>query len=366
MKLAKTSLWAVLGVCGSALLTAGWALAQDDAAPAEEEAAAEDAAAAAPVPPPGISTEVKARLSDVLPLASRGLLLDVTNNGKHFVAVGTRGSILLSNSGKPADWAQVQAPVRSPLTAVSFADERNGWAVGHDAAILNSKDGGASWILQNFQPELEKPFLDVLFLDAQNGFAVGAYGLFYRTADGGGTWSIVEAPAIREAELHFNAITKLGNGKLFIAGEQGMLGVSADGGSTWEKMTSPYEGSFFGALPVGETGVMVFGLRGNIYINSDVAGGEWKKVATDSVVSLFGGTLLADGRAALAGINGTILLVDPATGAVREQRVKIREKDKIGVEREKIIASSISAAIPMGAGLLLVGEEGVRTTALVQ
>lgn len=364
MKRAKISL---LAVFGAAMLSAGWALAQDEAqAPAAEEAAPAEAAPAAEIGGEVPAAPVKPRNSDVLPLASRGLLLDVVNTGKRFVAVGTRGSILLSNSGKPADWAQVQAPVRSPLTAVYFADPLNGWVVGHDAVILNSKDGGTTWKLQNFQPELEKPFLDVLFLDALNGFAVGAYGLMYRTADGGNTWTEVDAPAIRGDELHFNSITRLADGKLFIAGEQGMLGVSADNGTTWEKLPSPYEGSYFGVLPVGPTGAMVYGLRGNIYVNPDLGGGSWKKVETASVVSLFGGTLLADGRAALVGINGTILLVDPASGKVREQRVKIREKDKIGVEREKIIASSISSAVPMASGLLLVGEEGVRTTALVQ
>lgn len=369
MKRAKFSLWGVVGI---AVLSASWAWAQDEAAPAEEapaaaaeEASADAGAGEAEAPAPA-GPEVKPRDSDVLPLASRGLLLDVVNTGKRFVAVGTRGSILLSNTGKPAQWAQVKAPVRSPLTSVYFADEQNGWAVGHDAVILHTSDGGANWTLQNFQPQLEKPFLDVLFLDANAGFAVGAYGLMYHTQDGGKTWAEVDAPAIRGDELHFNAIGKLGNGKLFIAGEQGMLGVSSDSGVTWEKLQSPYEGSYFGVLPVGESGAMIFGLRGNIYINPDVGTGTWTKVQTPSVVSLFGGTLLPDGRAALVGINGTILLVDPVTSAVREQRVKIREKDKVGVERERIIASSISATVPMSGGLLLVGEEGVRTTALVQ
>ena len=44
--------------------------------------------------------------------------------------------------------------------------------MGHDAAILHTTDGGKTWTLQNFQPELEKPFLDVLFLDNQHGFAM--------------------------------------------------------------------------------------------------------------------------------------------------------------------------------------------------
>jgi photosystem II stability/assembly factor-like uncharacterized protein len=359
---ARLSRWAAVAALA---LTAGWVMAQDEF----EDVGMDDAAVEVDEPvdaEPGISKDIKTRPSDVLPLSSRGLLLDVVNTGKRFVAVGTRATILLSVTGKPSEWAQVQAPVRSPLTAVFFADEQNGWAVGHDAVILNTRDGGRSWALQNFQPELEKPFLDVLFLDSRTGFAVGAYGLFYRTADGGSTWKAADAPEIRGPELHFNSITRLADGRLFIAGEQGTLGLSADNGETWKKLPSPYEGSYFGALPVGEKGALMYGLRGHMYLSDDVGNSPWRQVATDSVVSLFGGTKLADGRAALAGINGTILLVDPATAQVREQRVKIREADKVGIERERILASTFSAAVPLGEGLLLVGEEGVRTTALIQ
>lgn len=142
------------------LLAAGPAIGQDDA---------DD----------GVETTIKPLPSEIMPLTPNGLLLDIVNTGEHLIAVGDRGAVVASNDG--VKWAQVQTPTRAPLTAVAFADARNGWAVGHDAVILHTADGGRSWEIQNFEPELEMPLLDVLFLDAQRGFAVGAYGLFYRT-----------------------------------------------------------------------------------------------------------------------------------------------------------------------------------------
>ena len=114
--------------------------------------------------------------------------------------------------------------------------------------------------------------------------------------------------AILEEGLHLNAMIKLGNGELFIAGETGLLGVSADG-AAWKRLKLPYEGSLFGALPRGDKGALVFGLRGNAYLSDDVHAGKWQKVETGTVQSLFGGTTLADGSALLVGADGVMLRV---------------------------------------------------------
>jgi hypothetical protein len=140
---------------------------EGEAADAAESGSEQEEAAEAPAVP------VKPWPSEMASLASRSLLLGVSNTGKHLIAVGDRGNVVVSNDGE--NWAQVQVPVRATLTAVEFADQNNGWAVGHDAVILHTKDGGKTWQLQNFAPELERPFLDVLFTDASRGMALGAY-----------------------------------------------------------------------------------------------------------------------------------------------------------------------------------------------
>ena len=322
--------------------------AQEAAPAAEGEAAAEGGEAAeAPAAP------VKPRPAEIMPLTPKNLLLDVYHTGERYVAVGDRGGIVTATqpSTDPKDWTQVPVPVRAALTAVHFPDPKNGWAVGHDAAIVATADGGQTWTLQHFQPELEKPLLDVLFLDASNGFAVGAYGLFLQTADGGKSWTEVDAPSIRAEEVHFNALIKLGNGSLFIAGESGMLALSADQGKTWTKLTAPYESSLFGALPVGDKGALIFGLRGNVYLTQDVKGSKWTKLETNSVASMFGGTVLPGGELALVGLNG-VILVATADGQVRALQTPT--------------GTPLSSAVAVNGGLLAVGESGVQTIASLQ
>jgi len=353
-----------------------WLYAQQEAeaapdaaaeAPAEaaETAAVEEAPAeesgASQVPAAEASAPMKPRASEVLALTSKGLILDVINTGKHLVAVGDRGAVIVSNNG--ADWAQVQTPVRSPLTAVAFADEMNGWAVGHDAVILATKDGGKTWAMQNFAPELEKPFLDVIALDTNNVLAFGAYGLLFKTTDGGTTWEELDAPAIRADELHFNGATKLNNGSVLAVGEQGMLGVSTDGGVSWTKTTSPYDGSYYGAVPFGDSGAVVFGLRGNAYKTSDVVAGPWTQIQTETVASFFGGTALPDGGVALVGLAGAVVKLDPSDKATK-LRVKVRGTDALGRELDKDVTGSFSAATAFAGGLLVVGEQGVQSLKL--
>jgi photosystem II stability/assembly factor-like uncharacterized protein len=356
MKIERKKWFAALS---AALLVSGtWAVAQDDGAAEAVEgdaAAVEEAELDVATEETGApAAPVKPWPSEIRPLATHALMLDVTSNGERLFAVGDRGTIVASIDGK--DWVQIEAPVRSPLTAINFADAENGWAVGHDATILRTRDGGRSWVLQNFEPELEKPFLDVLFLDANHGFAVGAYGLLYVTTDGGDNWGEVDSP-IREEELHFNAISRLANGDLFIAGEQGTLAVSSDAGATWTQVESPYEGSFFGALPHGDKGVLIFGLRGNVYTSADARGG-WTKIEIDSYATLFGGTVLPGGGQALVGLAGEVRRIG-TDGAITDIPVVVKEVDAQGKERIKELSGTLSAVIPFGGGLLVVGENGV-------
>src|SRR6185369_10757001 len=80
--------------------------------------------------------------SEIAPLASSSLLLDLALAGNRMVAVGERGHVLLSDD-QGATWRQAKSvPTRVMLTAVFFVDADYGWAVGHDETILNTVDGG--------------------------------------------------------------------------------------------------------------------------------------------------------------------------------------------------------------------------------
>ncbi len=243
--------------------------------------------------------------------AATSLLLDIAHAGKRLVAAGDRGHILYSDDGG-SSWIQAKVPTRQLLTAVYFADEQHGWAVGHDALILATTDGGQTWTQQYENREGEVPLLDVWFENPQHGFATGAYGVLLETTDGGANWEDVADRLDNEDGSHLNAIAEIPGSGLFIVGEMGGMFRSADMGETWERVESPYQGSFFGVVGAGEPGVVVaFGLRGNLFRSTDF-GDSWQAIQLlddgDVVESgLADGNRLADGRIVVVGHGGTVL-----------------------------------------------------------
>jgi photosystem II stability/assembly factor-like uncharacterized protein len=212
----------------------------------------------------------------------RMLLLDGTPAGNAIIAVGERGTVVRSTD-RGTTWQNINTPTRTTLTGVSFApDGRHGWAVGHDALILGSSDGGVTWTRQYQGENVQDSFLDIVAIDASHAIAVGAYGLFVSTTDGGRTWE--RRPSVA-GDFHLNRITRGPTGTLYLAGESGTLLRSSDGGRTWTGIRTPYEGSFYGVTPLGASALLAYGLRGHLYRSAD-DGAHWAPVAVPEPVML--------------------------------------------------------------------------------
>jgi photosystem II stability/assembly factor-like uncharacterized protein len=192
-------------------------------------------------------------------------------------------------------------------------------------------------------PAEERPLLDVWFADERRGLAVGAYGSLLATSDGGQTWeprSVIEGD-----DFHLNGIAQAPDGSIYLAAEAGRLYRSDDGGLTWKSLTSPYQGSFFGVLPMTDGGVLAFGLRGNLFRSTD-RGATWIRIETGTEATLTAALELGSGRFVVAGLAGTLLWSD-GNGALRLQEMP---------DRKGIVALARSD----DRSLLLVGEGGVH------
>lgn len=269
------------------------------------------------------------------------LYLDGAAIGDYMVVVGERGRILVSRDAGRA-WTRADAPTRATLTGVALLDPTHGWAVGHDAVILRTRDGGLTWDSVFAAPEEERPLLDVWFESEKHGFAVGAYGLFLETHDGGDTW---ESRDIGAGDHHLNQIRAASPTRLYIAAEAGSVYRSDDTGRSWQHLNVPYAGSFFGTLPLDDQRVYLFGLRGHLFYSDD-AGASWRPVETRTA-SLLTDAIRIDSHGVLfTGMDGMLLIGKDNGGSV----TPVQRADRLG----------IAGALDGGGGALVIyGEFGV-------
>lgn len=263
-------------------------------------------------------------------------MLDADVAGGSIVAVGERGHVLMSKD-MGGNWLQIEVPTRAMLTAVSFYDTDLGLAVGHDATILRTTDGGRNWHRVYFKPEEERPFLDVYFHDAENATAIGAYGYFLESRDGGETWRSLELTAVdhgtvNEAgtaeetypeDFHLNHFAASETGRWYMAAEAGNIYRSDDLGATWQRLPSPYEGSFLGLLPLAADNVLIFGLQGTLLVSED-AGLTWRGIETGTRATQTSAIVLRDGRIVVAGYSGSVLILDPELTSARLKQLERR------------------------------------------
>jgi photosystem II stability/assembly factor-like uncharacterized protein len=302
-------------------------------------------------------------------LADRSLLTAIAAAGARLLAVGDRGIIVFSDDGGH-HWTQAASvPTQALLTGVCFLDAQHGIAVGHDLVALTSSDAGRTWQRTHYAPEAQRPLLDVWCGSGGRAIAIGAYSTYLSSSDAGATWTeqafkpapAPAAPGARAASsdsargedaggFHLNRIASASGARLYIAAEAGHLYRSDDAGASWRQLSSPYEGSFFGVLPLGADAVLAYGLRGNLY-RSDDAGASWQKVATATLAMLDGGTRWGEAGVALVGLSGVVLVSRDGGHTF----TLVQQADHGG----------LAAAIAHNPGtLVVVGEAGARVIEL--
>ena len=354
-----------------------------------------------------------------MPKASQSLLLDIKQVDSKIVIVGERGHILTSQD-QGESWVQADVPTAQMLTAVSFPNNEEGWAVGHDGNILYTQDGGETWVLQrdglkaqneanisavsiarnkikeledkiekaqtdgeqseetsvmsdgygvdkplSLEEQLEEanydlqeaedkldgplitpPLMDVWFSDDKNGWATGAFGSLLQTKDGGKTWVDRSKSIDNPDGYHLNSVIGTKD-TLYIAGEAGYLIYSKDNGETWKKGDLGYDGTIFGLFAAPDSSfVIATGLRGNTFRTAD-GGLSWQKLNSNDDYSLFDGAVYENNHIVMVGAGGAISVSLDGGETFKRYTLPTR--------------SALSAVLPLGGSqFMMVGQGGVH------
>ncbi len=277
-------------------------------------------------------------------LASKSLIYSISKFGDRYFATGQHGHILYSDDGGTT-WQQAEVPVRSSILDVDFPTPELGWAAGHEGVILHSSDGGKTWVKQydglrygkeglayyqaladaNPDNELypllveemefaisqgaDKPLFRISFPTKDHGYALGAYGMVLETENGGKDWVPVLENVQNDGFYHiFDFAPMPQAGKFFASGEAGLLlAVDINEEIAQRVETIPWEGSFFTIIDAANGGLVMGGLRGNMFRTDDV-GATWTAVKKPPTSAIVDSTRLADGRLVAVGIGGEVLV----------------------------------------------------------
>jgi photosystem II stability/assembly factor-like uncharacterized protein len=143
--------------------------------------------------------------------------------------VGDEGTLLKTTDGGDS-WVGQYDSSLPYLSDVHFFNASTGIAVGH--SVLRTTDGGAHWAAQTVtwaDSEMFNYIDAVSFSDDKNGWAGGSFGNFLRTTDGGKTWT----DEILLYDAYVTDVWKLGSGRGFMTRGNTLFGTTDDG-KTWE------------------------------------------------------------------------------------------------------------------------------------
>lgn len=135
-----------------------------------------------------------------------------------------------ADGGEAWTWRSDLSDTRgNRLLGVHFVDERYGWVVGSSSRIYRTTDGGASWEVETW--EVGRTFRGVHFADRRAGIVVGDDGFVIWSADGGKTWAL----RVVSTKASMRAAHCVNSTHGFVAGYLGSLFRTRDAGQSWQE-----------------------------------------------------------------------------------------------------------------------------------
>ncbi len=162
-------------------------------------------------------------------------------------------SILAITRDSGATWQFLRAPTKQELIHIDFIDDKRGWIVGANGAILHTDDAGETWTRQKSDVTVTLYHID--FRNDKQGWAVGERGTILTTNNGGFTWSNVTSP-VRTTLLSVQFVSE---NEGWIVGRGGVILRSGDGGRDWVEQESNTKRNLYALFMTKKSGWAVGG-----------------------------------------------------------------------------------------------------------
>jgi len=241
--------------------------------------------------------------------------------------VGSNGIILNTRNGG-ISWTEQISRTKKELSEIKFSDSNTGWILGEEDLILHTENGGINW--QN-NKELPEPsfmnkvlryiipsnlqssdFINVHFIDKDNGWAIsGVMGetiKILKTSDGGKTWESQENSLPEEIIKKLETVffaKFIDKDNIWAIGIDGILFHTPDGGKKWNCYEEITSKAIFGMDFKDNNGWFV-GAEGTILHTPD-GGNTWETMESGTKDSLYDVYFLDSQHGWIIGDDGHIL-----------------------------------------------------------
>lgn len=155
--------------------------------------------------------------------------------------------------------------------------------------------------VQQAAPSLS--LLGVWFKNEREGFVVGAFNVVLQTQDGGNTWIPWYHRTENPEFFHLYNVSGSGD-DVYIVGERGLVMRLDPQAQRFVAVPTPYPGSFFGVL-VSPPMVLIYGLRGNAYVSQN-QGHDWTRASLNVQSSFLDAVVAPNGHVLLASQRGEL------------------------------------------------------------
>lgn len=180
-------------------------------------------------------------------------------------------------------WTRQSSGTMAWLRTVYFLDQNHGWVAGGGGTLLETTDGGQTWIKAH--PPTNDTLRDIYFANDHDGWLVCERDIFklksnneprsylLRTNDSGLTWQRVGLTGVAASAKLVRAVFT-GSERGWTFGEGGVALFTRDGGASWASQTLPTKYLLLGGAFVDEQHGWLVGAGATILRTSD-GGATW-------------------------------------------------------------------------------------------
>jgi photosystem II stability/assembly factor-like uncharacterized protein len=211
------------------------------------------------------------------------------------------------------EWVKQKTNSLAWFKDVFFVNEKRGWIVGTDGALLSTVDGGAAWV--QAQKSTTDAFLQVYFTDENTGWLLCERNIYalrpkatsylLKTTDGGRNWDHIDFESAGRERVTRLVFDRSGGAIAF--GEGGLFYRLQEDGVTWKRSRTAYhfvllDGAF------GDNDIGAITGAGGTIVFTENSGLSWEKATilgnTDTRInSIF---FVGPNNAWAVGTNGAI------------------------------------------------------------